>query len=567
MVFAAVGAAGQGQPPPTPLITNEVFVVFRSGPTTASVSSQLAGRTVPLSTGGYAATVPLQLDETLAEALKRWGATPGVAQVVPNIWVHKVGFAAAASASASSGSAVAAASGFRFDWPDDTYVKDGHGWGLERISVGYAWGASVTGRSSPARICVVDTGIDYNHTDFVYGLWGPARIVGGASYLQVNNSTRFTDGLDAAMDYDGHGTAVAALVAGLRNRVGTVGLMYGGVELLACKFMDVGGYGKTSDAYMCLDWCRGQGAQISVNSWGVNVGSTILGTVSDLGSNAAAFDAIRSLLLSWGRDHLFVTAAGNERKLLHPQGPLLEPYFFLPAQLNLDNMLVVAATNEDDEPWEEGADLGTNQGSDWVHIAAPGVDLMSAKIKAPGATKYEWVEVTGTSFAAPLVAGAAGLVWGAMTDLGLDPNMLTVRDKILVGADAVPILSARLSDGQSYVAGGRRLNVYHALSAVDASRFPRLPPDLPPRPPPPAKRPRPPPPRRSPQKSKPPPPPPRKKLPRLGYGKTAAPPPPACGAGQFFDGARCRSCTVFRLDCVACSRRGCLQLSGRLART
>lgn len=39
------------------------------------------------------------------------------------------------------------------------------------------------------------------------------------------------------------------------------------------------------------------------------------------------------------------------------------------------------AADEDDEPWEVRKGLGTNQGSDWVHIAAPGADLAVPKIK------------------------------------------------------------------------------------------------------------------------------------------------------------------------------------------
>lgn len=73
------GVAGQRPAPPTSLLTDEVFVVFRPGPTTASVSAQLGGRARPLSTGGYAATLPVRSGETLAEALKRWGASPGAA--------------------------------------------------------------------------------------------------------------------------------------------------------------------------------------------------------------------------------------------------------------------------------------------------------------------------------------------------------------------------------------------------------------------------------------------------------------------------------------------------------
>lgn len=57
------------------------------------------------------------------------------------------------------------------------------------------------------------------------------RLVGCRSLAQVNNVSVAYTGLDAAMDDNGHGTAVAAIIAGLRNDVGTVGLMYSGVSV------------------------------------------------------------------------------------------------------------------------------------------------------------------------------------------------------------------------------------------------------------------------------------------------------------------------------------------------
>ncbi len=73
------GVTGLRPPPqpPTSLVTDEVFVVFRPGPSAASVSSQVAGRAMPLSNGGLAATVPVRKGETLAEAVKRLRASPG----------------------------------------------------------------------------------------------------------------------------------------------------------------------------------------------------------------------------------------------------------------------------------------------------------------------------------------------------------------------------------------------------------------------------------------------------------------------------------------------------------
>ncbi len=75
--------------------------------------------------------------------------------MVPNIWVHKAGLTAADSASGGGGSSGSpSGSGFKFDWPDDTDVRNAYGWALQRISAGYAWGAGLTG-STDIRICVV----------------------------------------------------------------------------------------------------------------------------------------------------------------------------------------------------------------------------------------------------------------------------------------------------------------------------------------------------------------------------------------------------------------------------
>lgn len=39
------------------------------------------------------------------------------------------------------------------------------------------------------------------------------------------------------------------------------------INLLACRFMDAQGFGRTSDAVQCLDWCRAQGARVVSASW------------------------------------------------------------------------------------------------------------------------------------------------------------------------------------------------------------------------------------------------------------------------------------------------------------
>lgn len=109
-------------------------------------------------------------------------------------------------------------------------------------------------------------------------------------------------------------------------------------------------------------------------------------------------------------------------------------------------------------------------------------------------------DAIGTSFAAPLVAGVAGLVLAAQNFSGSENvnnnwDIRDVKNAILDGADVLPQLAAALPDGQQLIHGGRRLNAYNALAEYfgDPSQFPRLPPELsgkkpqppPPQPPPP----------------------------------------------------------------------------------
>ena len=125
----------------------------------------------------------------------------------------------------------------------------------------------------------------------------------------------------------------------------------------------------------------------------------------------------------------------------------------------------------------------------------------------PAAPQYQ--EVSGTSIAAALVGGAAGLIW-AGDALVATTQMSSLRDALLEGADRVPALQQSIGNGQTLVEQGRRLDVYNSLAwYFGLEQLPeelqgkrpsdfgglRSPSPLPsPRPPPPTKRPPPSPP-------------------------------------------------------------------------
>ena len=83
----------------------------------------------------------------------------------------------------------------------------------------------------------------------------------------------------------------------------------------------------------------------AVNAWGADVGGG--DPWQDTTGLAASFRGIAETLQKAGSSHLFVTAAGNQARQLRHQWDDSDPqgdFYFLPAQLHLDNMLVVAAT-------------------------------------------------------------------------------------------------------------------------------------------------------------------------------------------------------------------------------
>lgn len=90
--------------------------------------------------------------------------------------------------------------------------------------------------------------------------------------------------------------------------------------------------------------CRPRSA---VNAWGANIGAAQWNLSLPLLDPNRAFSLIADLLGGGDDNHLFITSAGNGgQRLVQPSlvQTLFNPYFFLPAQLNLKNMLVVAAS-------------------------------------------------------------------------------------------------------------------------------------------------------------------------------------------------------------------------------
>lgn len=238
-------------------------------------------------------------------------------------------------------------------------------WPLANPLFPAAWDLT-TGDSSVV-VAVVDSGVQANHPDL-------APLVPGYDF--VNNDA------DAADD-EGHGTAVAGIIAAQGNNgIGIAGVCW------QCKIMPV----KVLDA-------RGSGTESWVASgivWAVDHGADVINL--SLGGTSASQTLADAVSYALRLGVVVVAAAGNEGdNLAHPELATTPNY---PAAYS--GVVSVGAVNESKARY-----TFSNHGP-WVMVDAPGCTnttwLGSLYIVGPDLNNF-----CGTSTAAPFVAGLAGL--------------------------------------------------------------------------------------------------------------------------------------------------------------
>jgi subtilisin family serine protease len=258
---------------------------------------------------------------------------------------------------------------------------------MPQIGAPQAWDAGHTGEG--VAVGVVDTGVDDTHPDLDDGVVADAWDFTGSD-----------DSPDSTTDDVGHGTHVASIVAG--SGEASDGVNRGvapGARVLDAKVLTPEG-GDMSWVIDGMEWAAEQGADI------LNLSLGVPGSYTD-GTDPASL-AVDALSAQYGL--LAVAAAGNE-------GP---EHGTIPTLGTASSALTVAAVDDDDRVAGFSSVGPRVDGALKPDIAAPGVGIVAAR--AAGTTLGDPVDdlhvaASGTSMAAPHVAGAAAVVQSARPDL------------------------------------------------------------------------------------------------------------------------------------------------------
>ena len=280
-------------------------------------------------------------------------------------------------------------------------------------------------------IAVIDSGVDYTHPDLRDNIWiNTAEIPNNRIDDDQNGRIDDVRGWDFSnndndpMDDNNHGTHVAGVIGAKGNNASGITGINWNVRIMPLKFMNARGSGRTSAAIRALEYAVRNGAKISNNSWGGGPFSQAL------------FDAIQS---ANNAGHIFVTAAGND-------GINNDQTAHYPSSFNLPNVIAVAATDRNDR-----LASFSNFGARSVDLAAPGVNILST------IRNNAYREMSGTSMAAPFVAGVAGL----LVAQNLELSVTQIKDVLLNNVDSIQSVAG-------HTVSGGRLNAEAALIALSS---------------------------------------------------------------------------------------------------
>jgi type VII secretion-associated serine protease mycosin len=244
--------------------------------------------------------------------------------------------------------------------PNDEHI--GQQWALETIHAFDAWDITT---GSDIVVAVVDTGVTTNHPDL------EGKILPGYNALLENS---------ASADNNGHGTAIAGLIAArTNNQMGVAGVCWG-CMILPVKVLNDQGAGDDATLARGIRWATDHGAHI------INL------SLGGAENSQALRDAVE---YAYQQGVLLIAASGNEQRLGN----------FTNYPAAYPQVVAVGATTNADKL------AGFSNTGEHIDLVAPGVALWTTTLDG------SFGPPNGTSFSSPFVSGVAALVKSIRPDL------------------------------------------------------------------------------------------------------------------------------------------------------
>ncbi len=270
-------------------------------------------------------------------------------------------------------------------------LEKGLAWGVSKINADDAWALGYEGQG--IIVGVIDTGVDYNHTDLAANMWSDTQGYHGYDFYSNDHYP---------MDDYGHGTHCAGSVAGN----GAAGTQTGVAPLAQIMALRINYYSGGEYTWIqAMEYGVENGASVLTMSLGSGQGNTTLRTAEENLLTAGVFHAVCA----------------------HNDGPSAEtirssadspPPWFHPDQIyhgGLSAVVSVGATNNSDViasfssrgPVTCWTDYNDSTPLIAPSISGPGVNVVSTQWTGGYTT------MSGTSMATPHVAGVAALLLSA----------------------------------------------------------------------------------------------------------------------------------------------------------
>ncbi|MET0235432.1 MAG: S8 family serine peptidase, partial [Kibdelosporangium sp.] len=281
---------------------------------------------------------------------------------------------------------------------------------VPQIGAPAAWQGGQTGQG--VTVAVLDSGIDGTHPD----LAGKVAV-----------AKDFT-GTGSTNDVFGHGTHVASTIAGTDAKFRGVAP---GARLAVGKVLDDTGSGQTDDIIEGMRWAATEAKAKVVN---MSLG----------GGESDGTDPISQAVNELSKAHgtLFVIAAGNANPRQKVSAPAAAD-----AALAVANLTKAGQVSPSSSRGPRVRDAAMKP-----EIAAPGTDITAARAKdSPGEGGH--VTRSGTSMAAPHVAGAAAILAGQHPDWTGE----AIKSALIATASPVP--------AHPYEAGTGRVDIARATTS------------------------------------------------------------------------------------------------------